>query len=255
MSTLKSINIIHPSGTTNNLVNDNLGNVTVGNDLTVTGNTNLTTITTPKIIGGNTPSSSLTLQSTSGLGTSDSILFKVGNSGATTAMTISTTGQVTANNFASSNVYGGTGASSTLTLQSTSGAGTADAIQFKVGNAGATTAINVATTGIVSFPTTGATVLPSSTTSDRPASPATGMLRFNTTLSGFEGYNGTTWGSIGGGATGAGGDQIFWNNGQTVTTSYTIPTGYNSGTFGPITVASGVTVTVPAGSTWSIVNG
>ena len=37
MSTLKTINIIHPSGSTNNIVNDASGNITVGNNLTVTG--------------------------------------------------------------------------------------------------------------------------------------------------------------------------------------------------------------------------
>lgn len=43
--------------------------------------------------------------------------------------------------------YGGTTASSSLTLQSTSGAGTSDAIQFKVGNAGAITAMYINTSG------------------------------------------------------------------------------------------------------------
>jgi hypothetical protein len=55
------------------------------------------TLTSPLIgtvIGGTTASSSLTLQSTSGVGTTDSILFKVGNNGATTAMTITTAGNV-----------------------------------------------------------------------------------------------------------------------------------------------------------------
>lgn len=51
-----------------------------------------TSFTSPLHIGGTTASSTLTLQSTSGVGTSDSILFKVGNNGATTAATISTTG-------------------------------------------------------------------------------------------------------------------------------------------------------------------
>jgi len=37
MSTLKSINIIHPSGSTTNIVNDSSGNITVGNNLTITG--------------------------------------------------------------------------------------------------------------------------------------------------------------------------------------------------------------------------
>ena len=53
-----------------------------------------TSVTTPIVYGGTTASSSLTLQSTSGVGTSDSILFKVGNNGATTAMTINTSGNV-----------------------------------------------------------------------------------------------------------------------------------------------------------------
>ena len=41
-------------------------------------------------------------------------------------------------------------------------------------------------------------------------------------------------------------------NNATVNTSYTIPTGYNAISAGPITVASGVTVTVPSGSTWVV---
>ena len=57
----------------------------------------------------------------------------------------------------------------------------------------------------------------------------------------------------GGGASGAGGDQVFFENDQTVTTTYSIPSGKNAGTFGPITVDSGVTVTVPSGSVWTVV--
>ena len=56
-----------------------------------------------------------------------------------------------------------------------------------------------------------------------------------------------------GGATGGGVDQIFYENGQTVTTDYTITTSNNAGTFGPVSVDTGVTVTVPTGSVWSIV--
>ena len=149
-------------------------------------------------------------------------------------------------------LYGGTGVGSALTLQSTTGIGSSDSIVMKVGNNGATTGLSIATTGIVSFPTTGAIVIPSSTTGNRPTA-STGMLRFNTTTTAFEGYNGTAWGSIGGGATGGGTDQIFYLNGQTVTTTYDIPSGQNAGTFGPVTVNSGAVVTVPSGSTWSIV--
>jgi len=149
-------------------------------------------------------------------------------------------------------LYGGTGVGSALTLQSTTGIGSSDSIVMKVGNNGATTALSIATTGIVSFPTTGAIVIPSSTTGNRPTA-STGMLRFNTTTVAFEGYNGTAWGSIGGGATGGSTDQIFYLNGQTVTADYSIPSSQNAGTFGPVTVNGGVTVTIPSGSTWSIV--
>lgn len=59
-------------------------------------------------------------------------------------------------------------------------------------------------------------------------------------------------GGSGAGATGAGGDEVFFENGQNVTTSYTITAGKNAISAGPITINVGVTVTVPAGSTWSI---
>lgn len=54
-------------------------------------------------------------------------------------------------------------------------------------------------------------------------------------------------------ATGGGSDHVFWENDQVVTTSYTITSGKNAMTAGPITIANGVTVTIPNGSTWTIV--
>lgn len=53
--------------------------------------------------------------------------------------------------------------------------------------------------------------------------------------------------------TGAGGDNIFYENGKTVTTNYTIPDNTNAMSAGPVTVADGVSVEVGAGSTWTIV--
>jgi len=61
-----------------------------------------------------------------------------------------------------------------------------------------------------------------------------------------------SWG-VAGGAVGGSTDQIFWENGQNVTTSYAITNGKNAGSFGPITINSGVTVTVGSGETWSVV--
>ena len=48
-------------------------------------------------------------------------------------------------------------------------------------------------------------------------------------------------------------NKVFFNNDQTVWNSYTIPANTNSGTFGPVTVAAGQTVTIPSGSYWTIV--
>jgi len=55
------------------------------------------------------------------------------------------------------------------------------------------------------------------------------------------------------GAAGAGGDRIFFLNEQNVTTNYSIPAGFNAGTFGPCTINSGVIVTIPSGSAWVII--
>jgi hypothetical protein len=60
------------------------------------------------------------------------------------------------------------------------------------------------------------------------------------------------WGQIGGGATGNGGDQVFVENGQTVTSSYQLPAGKNASSVGPITINSGVSVTVPSASRWVV---
>lgn len=55
------------------------------------------------------------------------------------------------------------------------------------------------------------------------------------------------------GATGGGSDKIFWENDQTVTTDYTITNNQNAMSAGPITINSGITVTVGAGETWTVV--
>ena len=58
---------------------------------------------------------------------------------------------------------------------------------------------------------------------------------------------------IAAGATGGGSDEIFYENGQNVTTDYTITNGKNAMSAGPITINSGVTVTVGSGETLTIV--
>lgn len=94
-------------------------------------------------------------------------------------------------------------------------------------------------------------IFPSWTTGTRPASPTAGQTGYNSTLGQLETWNGTYW-IQGGGATGAGSDQVFYLNGQTVNTSYSIPSGKSASSVGPVTLATGVTVTIPTGSRWVV---
>ena len=169
--------------------------------------------------------------------------------------------------------------------------------------------------------------LPVGTTAQRPSSPVSGMIRFNSTTSQYEGYtssagatistithvttaatlttatahglntgrtvyitgatpdayNGTfsivvtgsttftytmatspatnatvvgsytygNWSQIGGGAVG-GGNGVFVENALTVSQNYTLTSGKNAESVGPISISTGVTVTVPSGQRWVI---
>jgi hypothetical protein len=99
---------------------------------------------------------------------------------------------------------------------------------------------------------TGSADIPTGTTGERDGTPSAGYFRFNTTTGTFEGHNGSAWGSVGGGATGAGGDTVFSENSMIVTTSYTLTSGKSASSVGPITINSGATVTVPSGSRWVV---
>ena len=96
---------------------------------------------------------------------------------------------------------------------------------------------------------TGSAVIPTGTTGQQDGSPAAGYLRFNTTDTSFEGYDGSAWGSIGGGATS---DSIYENS-ATIAENITIAAGRNGMSTGPIDVAAGVTVTVSSGSRWVVI--
>ena len=107
----------------------------------------------------------------------------------------------------------------------------------------------VTKTGIgVITSTTGSEIIPVGTTAQRDAVAAAGYLRFNSTTTAFEGYNGTTWGSI----SGAVANGVVYENGQTISTDYTMTSGKNGESVGPITINSGVTVTIPSGSRWIV---
>jgi len=103
----------------------------------------------------------------------------------------------------------------------------------------------------LNFSGTGSITVPAGTTAQRP-SPVAGMVRYNSSLNTFEGYSNGFWGAIGGGATGGGGNQVFYENELTVTADYTLTTARNAMSTGPITINSGITVTIPTDQRWVI---
>ena len=104
-------------------------------------------------------------------------------------------------------------------------------------------------TGAVIHNYTTALRIPVGTTAQRSGSPATGDLRFNSTLGSAEIYNGSAFAAVGGGAgaTGGGSDEVFFESDQNVTTSYTLTSNKHAHTVSP-TINSGVTITVPSGA-------
>jgi hypothetical protein len=145
------------------------------------------------------------------------------------------------------------------------------------------------------FSSTGALTISKGNTSQRPTA-VSGMLRFNTQTTEFEGYNGTAWASVGGAAlsndtstatnvfplfanaTSGTASTLFTSNAKllykpstgefqasalvasngivvnslTISTNYTIAAGFSGSSAGPVTVASGITVTVSSGSRWVV---
>jgi hypothetical protein len=201
------------------------------------------------------------------------------------------TGTAGTNSFNAPNMVYLTATTGDLLLGTT----TANAVRFAT-NAGADSMKIDGTTGIVSFPTTTAITLPVGTTGQQPASSTAGMLRFNSTTSQFEGYNGSAWASVGGAAisndtttstneypifasaTSGAATTVYTSNAKllykpstgelqasemvalnglfvnatTISTSYTIQSGYNAQSVGPVTIASGQSVTVTSGQRWLV---
>ena len=160
-----------------------------------------------------------------------------------------------------------------ITVTYQDGDGTIDFVvgtlnQDTTGNAATATALETARNiGGVSFDGTGNINLPGVNTAGNQNTSGTsggftagnasnlnsGTLpdaRFPSTLPAVDGSNLT---GISAGATGGGSDEIFYENGQNVTTDYTITNGKNAMSAGPITIDSGVTVTVGSGETLTIV--
>ena len=94
--------------------------------------------------------------------------------------------------------------------------------------------------------------MPVGTTATRPTG-ETGLVRFNTESNQFEGYNNSAWAGIGDQPVGGGTNRVFFENDIAMTTNYTITSGKNAMSAGPITVNSGVVLTIPSGSVYTIV--
>jgi len=157
---------------------------------------------------------------------------------------------------------------------------------------GVNTATPAVTTELVG---TDAMLIPKGTTGNRPTG-VSGYLRFNTTTSEFEGYNGTAWASVGGAAivndtsttsniypisaaaTSGTAATVYTSNAKflykpstgelqaselvasnglfvnatSIAASYTIASGYNAQSVGPVTIASGQSVTITSGQRWLV---
>ena len=71
------------------------------------------------------------------------------------------------------------------------------------------------------------------------------MVIFIFNLVMFEGYKNGAWAGIGGGAVGGGSDTVIFENDRVITTDYTMTkSGHMTG---PLTVNTGVTLTIPTG--------
>ena len=116
-------------------------------------------------------------------------------------------------------------------------------------NLGLATLTGATFTGPIINNYTSAFRLPVGTTAQRPGSPAAGDIRFNSTTTEAEIFNGTIFTAVGGGAgaTGGGNDQWVFENDQNVTQNYEITANKHAHSVSP-TINSGVTITVPSGA-------
>ena len=124
-----------------------------------------------------------------------------------------------------------------------------NAVPIANGGTGSVTAENAKIALEVITDATGSSITPVGTTAERDAIPMAGYFRFNSDTNQFEGYDGTIWGQIGGGASANG---AIYENSQSITANYTMTTSYNGESVGPITITSGITVTIPADSRWVV---
>ncbi len=182
-------------------------------------------------------------ENVSSIGTVTSVNVSGGTTGlTTTGGPVTTNGTITiAGTLAATN--GGTG----LTAL---GTGVSGALAANATGSGGMVLSTNATATMANLTVLTYIQVPTGNTAQRPGGAANGALYYNSQTGRFEGYGGA-WDSLGA-ATGGGSDAVFYLNDNVVTTSYTIPTGQNAMSTGPLTINAGVTITVPAGSAWKV---
>ena len=167
------------------------------------------------------------------------------NIGGNAATSTTTTNVAVTNDISSAGVYyptfvintvGNQGirtSSTKLTYQPSTGTFTATALSGTTGNiatANITTGniTNLTVSGTTpTFSGTGAIDIPVGTTAQRPASPSTGMIRYNTTTSSYEVYTGSAWANLATGGAGLGDGQTWasYSGSRSFDTTYTNTTG------------------------------
>ena len=100
---------------------------------------------------------------------------------------------------------------------------------------------NFSVSGNILMTGTGAIDVAAGTTGERPGSASAGMFRFNTTTTGFEGYDGSSWGEIGGGSA----SSVTVADESTDTTCFPL---FTTGATGDLAVKSGSNLTFNSNS-------
>jgi len=102
--------------------------------------------------------------------------------------------------------------------------------------------------GNTTFNSTAQIKFPAGTTAQRSGSPVDGMMRYNSDLDSFEGYVDGAWGGISGAQAGG----AIVTNKDIVSVNYTMPSGTNGMSVGPVTINTGISVTVFSGQRWVV---